>query len=638
MSAPDSATPTPAEALPLIKVETGLGDKVYQDHSCEVISDAGEGAQKAGQGFGALSAKMGNGAWTVEIIPAEIEPPPRTPGSASGVRIRIGQKDITNMGDAAGIAIAFNEQVLLSRHRVDALEDDAVILIESKWATHSNPKVVAEWEAAMKEMSTKNYKWIPVPLEEETAKVVDNPKKGKNMFALGILCWVYDRDVQIAKDQISATFAHKAQKITDDNHTLLDNGMAWAKENLDFRFHVPATPSDKDLVVMNGNEALAMGAIAAGIELCSMYPITPASSVSHYLAKVYDKFGGVVHQAEDEIAAIGVALGASYAGKTAMTVTSGPGIALKQEFIGLAIMTEIPLVVVDVQRGGPSTGLPTKVEQSDLLCVLFGQPGDAPKVVIAPSTIDECFHCMITARQVAEALRTTVFILTDANLATGVSPWERPKLDPSWVAGPPDQSPIPEGTHPYDWDPETGLSPRFVPGQRGGEHTVTGLNHDASSHVVYDPQTNQHSHAMRSRKIAVFSETLQPPAVHGGDEGDLLLIGWGSTKGSIEEAVDRARAEGIKVSSTHLTFISPLQPGIKEICSHFKKVITVELNYSDASDDLHVTPENRRRGQLALLLRAELLVDIGSWGKVPGAPLRPAFLVEHVIKKYTPKS
>ncbi|MDF1798969.1 MAG: 2-oxoacid:acceptor oxidoreductase subunit alpha [Planctomycetota bacterium] len=632
-----SSSPTTPTEGAYQKVDTGLGDKVYLDHCCEVISDAGEGAQKAGQGFGALSAKMGNGAWTVEIIPAEIEPPPRTPGSTSGVRIRIGQEKITNMGNEAGFAIAFNEQVLLSRHRVDALSDDAVILIESKWATHSNEKVVDEWNAAMEEMSAKNYRFIPVPMEDKTLEVVDNPKRGKNMFALGILCWVYDRDVEIAKEQIAATFAHKKPAITEANHKLLDLGIEWARENLDFRFRVPATPATEELLVMNGNEALAMGAIAAGIELCAMYPITPASSVSHYLGEVYGRFGGVVHQAEDEIAAIGVALGASYAGKTAMTITSGPGLALKTEFVGLAVMTEIPLIVVDVQRGGPSTGLPTKVEQSDLLAVLWGQPGDAPKVVIAPSTITECFEVMIKARKIAEELRTTVFILSDANLATGVTPIARPKLDPSMMAGDPDQSMVPEGSMPYDWDEETGVSRRFQPGQRGGEHTITGLNHDRMSKVVYDPQTNQLAHEMRSRKLAVLSESLQPPEVRGDREGDLLLIGWGSTRGSIEEAVDIARAEGLRVSSIHLTYLSPLQPGIKDICAGFKKIMAVELNYSDTPGAPHITAENRRLGQMATVLRAQLLVDIVSWGMVPGAPLRPLFLVEEVIKRNLPR-
>lgn len=630
----DTASP---ETPPASKVVTGLGDKVYDNHSCEVIADAGEGAQKAGQGFGTLSAKMGNGAWTVEIIPAEIEPPPRTPGSTSGVRIRIGQSKVTNMGDQASLAIAFNEQVLLSRHRVGALTDDAVILIESKWASHSNDKIVGEWNAAMEEMSAKNYRWIYVPLEEETLKVVKNPKLGKNMFALGILCWIYDRDVQIAKEQIAATFKHKPQEITDNNHKLLDNGVAWAKENLDFRFRVPATPTDEELVVMNGNEALAMGAVSAGIEVCAMYPITPASSLSHYLAKVYDRFGGIVHQAEDEIAAIGVALGASYAGKTAMTVTSGPGLALKTEFIGLAVMTETPLVVVNVQRGGPSTGLPTKVEQSDLLAVLYGQPGDAPKIVMAPSTIPQCFEIMVQARRVAEEYRTPVFILSDANLATGVTPFPRPQLDVATVASEPDQSPAPADAKAYAWDPKTGKSPRYIPGQRGGEHTVTGLNHDANSVVVYDPQTNQFTHEMRSKKIATFAKTLAPVELHGGDEGDLLLIGWGSTRGSIEEAVDRARAEGLAVSSMHLTYLSPLEPGIAEACARFKRIISVELNYADGSDDLDNVEPGRRIGQMATILRAQLLIDVESWGRVPGAPLRPNFLLEDIIKRYIPK-
>src|SRR5512134_330317 len=226
---------------------------------------------------------------------------------------------------------------------------------------------------------------------------------------------------------------------------------------------------------MNGNEALGMGAIASGMELCAMYPITPATSVSHWLAEVMEKFGGVLHQAEDEIAAVGVAIGASYAGKVAFTVTSGPGLALKTEFIGLAAMTEIPLVVVDVQRGGPSTGLPTKVEQSDLLAALFGQPGDAPHVVIAPATIEECFHIMITARRIAETFRCVVIVLSDANLASGVQPYPRPELDPRWMADPVDQGPVPPGMRPYDWDHETGLSRRFVPGQPGGMFTLTGL-------------------------------------------------------------------------------------------------------------------------------------------------------------------
>jgi 2-oxoglutarate ferredoxin oxidoreductase subunit alpha len=320
-----------------------------------------------------------------------------------------------------------------------------------------------------------------------------------------------------------------------------------------------------------------------------------------------------------------------------MTVTSGPGLALKTEFIGLAVMTELPLIVIDVQRGGPSTGLPTKVEQSDLLSVIYGQPGDAPKVVIAPSTIPQCFEIMIDARRIAEEYRTPVFIMSDANLATGVTPFERPKLDLATVAPMPDQTPAPDDALAYDWDPETGKSPRYIPGQRGGEHTVTGLNHDKNSVVVYDPTTNQHSHAMRSKKIETFGKTLAPVKLYGADQGDLLLIGWGSTRGAIEEAVDRARAEGLAVSAMHLTYLSPLEPGIKEACDRFRRVISIELNYADYSDDLDNAPPTRRLGQMAILLRSQLLVNVESWGNVPGAPLRPNFLLNDIIKRYIPK-
>jgi 2-oxoglutarate ferredoxin oxidoreductase subunit alpha len=385
---------------------------------------------------------------------------------------------------------------------------------------------------------------------------------------------------------------------------------------------------------MNGNQAIAMGAIAAGMELAAMYPITPASSISHHLGSVFEQFGGIVHQAEDEIAAAGVALGASYAGKVAFTITSGPGLALKTEFLGLAVMTEIPLVLIDVQRGGPSTGLPTKVEQSDLLAALFGQPGDAPHVVMAPATIEECFHSMITARRIAETFRTLVIVLSDANLATGVTPFRRPELDPKWQAHSPDQSPIPEGAKPYDWDPQTGLSRRFVPGQAGGEHTVTGLAHDERGKVAYTSEINQRASAMRSRKLAVLQHTLVPPTVNGDESGDLLLVGWGSTLGAIEEAVERARAEGRSVSSLHLRFLSPLEPGLGDIFRRFKRVMTIEINYSDEPDAPYVTDENRRRGQLAWLLRAQTLHDVDCWTRVLGEPLRPGAIHE-VIRLHT---
>jgi len=576
---------------------------------------------------------MGNGIWTVEIIPAEIQPPPRIPEGASGNRIRIGSGPITNWGDETNLVVAFNEQVLLARHRLNALADDAVILLEDKWASHPDEDVQRAWQNALAELSGKNYRLIQVPMEEQCLTLVDNPRKGKNIFALGLLAWIYDRDLKRVREQIAYTFRKKSEEIYKQNVALLELGYEWGRDHLDFRVIVPATQPSQPMVVMNGNEALGMGALAAGFELCAMYPITPATSASHYLSEVFERFGGIVHQAEDEIAAAGVAIGASYAGKVALTITSGPGLALKTEFLGLAAMTETPLVVVDVQRGGPSTGLPTKVEQSDLLAVLYGQPGDSPKVILAPATIEECFHVMVTARRIAEAFRCVVFVLSDANLATGVQPFPRPQPEERWLQDDIDLEPVPAGMKAYDWDANTGLSRRIIPGQPNGAFTLTGLEHDNRSKVAYSSGVHQHSSTMRSRKIAVLQSMLLPPSVYGDDSGDLLIVGWGSTKGAIEEAVDRARAEGLRVSALHLGVLSPLQPGIRDILSRFAKVCTVELNYSDELGAPYINGENRRYGQLAWLLRAATLVDVDCWTRVPGEPLRPGAIVDAIRSK-----
>jgi 2-oxoglutarate ferredoxin oxidoreductase subunit alpha len=594
-----------------------------REHTLEIVSDAGEGAQKCGQIFGAVCARMGNGVWTVEIIPAEIQPPPRIPDGASGYRIRFGTGPVTNWGDETQLVLAFNEQVLLARHRLGALAHDAVILLDDCWASHPDEDVQRAWRDALDELGTRDYRVILVPMDEQSRAIVDNPRKGKNMFALGVLSSVYARDLDVVREQIAQTFRTKSEQVYATNVALLELGYRWADEHLDVRIDVPATAPSGPMVVMNGNEALGLGALAAGFELCAMYPITPATSVSHFLGEAFERFGGVLHQAEDEIAAAGVAIGASYAGGAALTVTSGPGLALKTEFIGLAVMTETPLVIVDVQRGGPSTGLPTKVEQSDLLAALYGQPGDAPKVVIAPATIEDCFHVMVTARRIAETFRCVVFVLSDANLATGVQPFARPTLEERWMRSTLDLDPVPDGAKPFDWDPRTGLSRRLIPGQANGMHTLTGLEHDDRSRVAYGGGIHQHSSAMRSRKLAVLQSMLLPPPVYGDDAGDLLVVGWGSTKGAIEEAVDRLRAEGHRVSSTHLSFLSPLQPGLRAMFARYRRVCTVELNYSDEPNDPYLTDESRRYGQLAWMLRAHTLVDVDCWTRVAGEPLRP---------------
>jgi 2-oxoglutarate ferredoxin oxidoreductase subunit alpha len=613
------------------------GAQQVNEHIVEIVSDSGEGAQKCGQVLGLVSGKMGNGVWTVEIIPAEIQPPARERQGASGIRVRLGSKTVTNMGNEADLVVAFNEQVLYSRIDNGAYKKGTVVLLESMWANDPYEKIRDQYQEALVDFRERGLIVHELPIQEECLKIVPDPRKGKNMFVLGMLCRIYHRDTDMAKDEIAKIFKRKSEKVIQVNHDLFDAGYAFARDNLDYEFVVPAAEEGRleSPVVINGNTAAGLGVMAAGIDLVAMYPITPATSASHYLADDFHLTGGFLHQAEDEIAAIGFAIGSSYAGKTACTITSGPGLALKTEMIGLAVMAEIPLVIINVQRGGPSTGLPTKVEQGDLLASLYGATGDSPKVVVAAATISECFHFVVMARKLAESFRTPVIILTDANLATGVQPIERPEVTEEWFAPPVDQSAWDEQVSPYNWDETTGLSERPIPGMRGGEYILTGLAHNRNSKIAYDSASNQEGMNMRSRKLAALAATMKPPEIHGDPTGDLLIVGWGSTLGAIEEAVDLARTQGKKVSSLHLRFLSPLEPGLKEIFSGFKKVMTIEINYSDDSDAPLINEENRRYSQLALVLRSQTLVDIDCWSKVPGHPLQPGTIGKVIDARLT---
>ena len=614
---------------------TRKGAQQIDEHIIEVVSDSGEGAQKCGQTFGAISGKMGNGVWTVEIIPAEIQPPPRQPDGASGNRIRLGSKYMTNMGNEADLVVAFNEQVLYSRIANRAYKPGTIVLLENMWADDPFEEIREQYRVAVAQFREMGLIVHELPLQQECLKLVPDPRKGKNMFVLGMLCHIYSRDTEIAINEISRIFASKGEPVINSNHDLFNAGYAFARDNLDYQYEVPSTTREHDqsMIVVNGNTAVGLGVMAAGMEVVSMYPITPATSASHYLAHDFPLTGGFVHQAEDEIAAIGFAIGASYAGKTACTITSGPGVALKTEMIGLAIMAEIPLVIVDVQRGSPSTGLPTKVEQGDLLSSVFGAPGDSPKIVMAAATISECFHFVILARKLAETFRTAVLLLTDANLATGMQPIERPAVNEEWFSAPVDQSTWDKNVAPYDWDEKTGLSERPIPGMRGGEYVLTGLAHSRHGKIAYDSATNQEGADMRSRKLAAFAATLKPPEIHGDSQGDLLIVSWGSTLGAVEEAVDMARSKGHKISAVHLRFLSPLEPGLKEIFSAFKRVMTVEINYSDDPEAPLVTGENRRYAQLAQLLRAHTLIDIDCWSAVPGHPLQPGNIEKVIVSR-----
>jgi len=607
--------------------------ETLREHIIEVVSDSGEGAQKCGQTFAAIAARMGNGIWTVEIIPAEIQPPARSIEGASGNRVRVGAGRISNGGDEADLVVAFNEQALIGRLRAGELKPGCIILLEDKWAHDRDPDVVAAYTETRADLVDQGYDVRDIPMEDECLKHVRDTKKGKNMFALGMLCSLYSMDMKMAREQVAFIFRKKSEAVIEANYTLLDAGYEWAESNLDFKYKIPATKSEKAQIVVNGNIALALGVMASGMQVCAMYPITPATSASHYLSEVFQKVGGVVHQAEDEIAACTFAIGASYAGKCALTITSGPGYSLKQEAIGLAVMGEIPLVVINVQRGGPSTGQPTKGEQSDLLAAVFGSHGDAPKVVMAVSGIEDCFYSMITARRIAEAFHMVVVVLTDANLATAQQPFARPQFSEGWVAEAVDQNALPDGAEPYNWDGRTGLARRQVPGQPHGMHCLTGLAHDRNSRVAYDPEINQEGMLHRSLKLAAFQKTLRTPPLFGGEQGDLLIIGWGSSRGAIEEAVERSRAEGLKVSSLHLKFIQPLASGLKEIFGRFKKVMTVESNWNDSMDHELIDGDNRRFSNLAWLIRGRYLVDVDCWGEVKGQPLKPGAICQVIREK-----
>ncbi|MDH3288128.1 MAG: 2-oxoacid:acceptor oxidoreductase subunit alpha [Betaproteobacteria bacterium] len=620
----------PAAVRPAAKKKTAV---TLAEHVVEVVSDSGEGAQRCGQSLGSIAARMGNGIWTVEIIPAEIQPPARSIEGASGNRIRLGSKRVSNGGNETDLVIAFNEQVLIGRVRAGELKPGCIILLESAWREHADPKIATSYTETHDRLVADGYKVIEIPMEHECRKYVPDPRRGKNMFALGMLCSIYSLDLQLAREQIAFAFGKKNESVVKSNITLLEAGHDWAETNLEFKYRIPAAPVKEPQIVVNGNTALALGVLASGMEVCAMYPITPATSASHYLSEVFENVGGIVHQAEDEIAACAFAIGASYAGKCAVTITSGPGYSLKQEAIGLAVMCEIPLVVVNVQRGGPSTGQPTKAEQGDLLTALFGSHGDAPKVVMAAATIEDCFYSIITARKIAETFNTVVVVLSDANLATSQQPFPRPVFAETWLAPPVDQSAVDEGTKPYDWDPVTGLARRLVPGQPHGMHTLTGLAHDRASRVAYDPEINEEAIHHRSLKLAALQKTLKTPPVFGGDSGDLLVIGWGSTKGAIEEIVERLREEGHQVSSMHLTFLQPMPAGIKEIMQRFRKVMTIEANWCDRLEDEIIDETNRRYSALALLLRARYLVDIDCWSEVKGQPTKPGTLYRVIREK-----
>jgi 2-oxoglutarate ferredoxin oxidoreductase subunit alpha len=473
-----------------------------------------------------------------------------------------------------------------------------------------------EWE--------KDYRHIGVPISSRTIEAIGGTakEKGKNIFALGLVAKMFDLNVPKLEGLISERFAGKDQSVAKTALGAFHAGYGYTLGNIleTFQFcEAPKKPGQQ--VVMTGNEALAYGLIAAGVRFGAAYPITPLSEVMELLRRELPKYGGLFIQCEDEIASVCMALGAGWAGRVAVTGSSGPGIALKSEAIGWGVMAEVPVVICDVQRGGPSTGLPTNVEQSDLNIACFGGHGDSPRVVLAPSSVEDCFYTAIEAVNLARAFNVPVFILSDQSIATRIEAFEEPNFQKVCQDLTPDFTPVQEYT-PYPLDGR--VEPRLAPGTpilSGQYPLASGLEHDEMGHPSGSPKLHMLMTARRRQKLLKLAEGLPVPQVYGPPEGNILLVGWGSTQGPIREAVDRARAAGDSVSSLNLRHLCPLPPGLENIFSGFNHIIVVEVN----DEGLY------GYGQLAGILRARFcLPKIHGLNKTDGLTWRVREILERV--------
>lgn len=591
--------------------------------------DSGDGMQLTGTQFTTTSAIIGNDVSTFPDFPAEIRAPAGTLPGVSGFQIQFGSVNIRTPGDAPDVLVAMNPAAL--KVNLGDLPEGATILVNEDAFKESNLKKAGYTSNPLEDGSLKAYRLVKQPITTLTREAlkeveIDSGSKDrcKNLFALGVMYWLYDRPLEPTLKWLEDKFAKKPV-LVDANHRALKAGFHFADTTEVFTSHyqVPAAthlpPGDYRQVM--GNEALALGlttaAVKAGLPLFyGSYPITPASDVLHHLSR-HKHLDVRTFQAEDEIAAVCAAIGAAFGGALAITGTSGPGVALKAEAIGLAVMTELPLVIVNVQRAGPSTGMPTKTEQADLLQAMFGRNGESPCGVVAPATPGECFTMAIEACRLALTHMCPVFILTDGYLANGAEPWKLPN---------PDEIPeikvefMTEGNGPdgvlngYQHDPETLARPWAIPGTPGLEHRIGGLEKwDVTGHISYDPQNHHHMCELRAEKI----QRMQVPDAEliGPDSGELLVVSWGGTYGAVLTAAEEMRAQGKEVTICHLRYLNPFPKNFGEALKRFKKVIVPELNL----------------GQLCMLIRAEFMVDAISYPKVHGRP----FQVNELVAKFT---
>jgi 2-oxoglutarate ferredoxin oxidoreductase subunit alpha len=578
--------------------------------------DSGDGMQLAGLQFTNTSAVFGNDVSTMPDFPAEIRAPAGSIPGVSAFQVSFSSHDIHTPGDVPDVLVAMNPAALKA-HLAD-LPKGSALIVNSDEFTETNLKK-ADYEAnPLEDGSLAGYQLIKVPVSSMNARALKdsglNTKqidRSKNFFALGLMFWLYERPLEPTLRWINDRFG-KNPTVANANEATLRAGYNFGEtaELFPVHYRVPKAhlPPGRYRNI-TGNEATALGFAAASVLsgrplFYGSYPITPASDILHELARLKN-FGVRTFQAEDEIAAVGATIGAAFGGSLGLTGTSGPGLALKSEAIGLAVMTELPIVVAAIQRSGPSTGMPTKIEQTDLLQVMFGRNGESPVAVVAPATPAECFDMAIEAFRIALKHMVPTVFLSDGYLGTGSQPWRLPdiealpKIEVKFATDP-------ETFHPYDRDPDTLARPWAVPGTPGLEHRIGGLEKaDGTGNVSYSAENHWRMVRYRAEKVERIAEDVPELEVEGDAEGELLVLGWGSTYGAIITAVERARAGGQSVSCAHLRYLNPFPHNLGDVLSRFEKVLIPELNL----------------GQLRMLVRARYLVDAQGLNKVTGRPL-----------------
>jgi 2-oxoglutarate ferredoxin oxidoreductase subunit alpha len=599
--APDTAAQTP----PPNTDRADLRPESIQDAVIRLAGNSQDGIQTAGAFLARLAGRSEHDVMTYMTIPATIS------GGPSIFQVRIGSGEVLSAGDEADFLVAFYQHSY--QDHIGFLREGGVMLYDS--------------DNVEPNLDDKRFVYVGVPITGLTVEALGGTAKdkGKNIFVLGLISKIFNLDVEKLKRIIGEKFAGKDESIVNTALMAFQAGYAYPVGNVltkHYRFeHIPRA-SGRAQITMDGNQAIAYGLIAGGVRFGAGYPITPWSSIMETLRRELPKYGGIFVQAEDELAAVSIALGCSYSGYLAVTGSAGPGISLKAEAIGWASMAEIPLVICNIQRGGPSTGLPTNVEQSDLHQAIFGSHGDSPRVVLAAASVEDCFYIAIEAARIARKYSTPVFILSDTSLATRIEAFDEPDLSKLMVDPKPDLTP--RQTHkPYPIDQ---ITQHVAPGTRildGKYPLLAGLEHDEMGHPTGSPKLHMAMTAKRRNKLRKLAEEIPVPEVFGDQEGDSLIVGWGSTYGPIHDAVALARDQGEKVGALHLRHLHPLPNGLEKIFEKFKRIVTVEMNDQGVYGF----------GQLATILRARYCEPkITSFTKTDGLTFRVKEILDAVFK------